>query len=142
VTASKTHLTSAFNARTVELVRTSVKSLSEVCRDTDLTETAVRRWVAQADMIGVTRPVRHYCFNAAEKAEYSVAQLCPVLQVARNSCYAWQHRPPSPRAEANAVPIQQIREVHDRSCCTYRGPRVHAGLRARGSGSPASVSLD
>src|SRR3954452_5433591 len=42
--------TAEFKARTVELVRTSGKSVAEVCRDLDLTETAVRRWVAQADI--------------------------------------------------------------------------------------------
>jgi transposase len=39
-----------FKAHTVELVRTSGKSVGEICRDLDLTETAVRRWVAQADV--------------------------------------------------------------------------------------------
>jgi transposase len=38
-----------FKAQTAELVRTSGKSVGEVCRDLDLTETVVRRWVAQAD---------------------------------------------------------------------------------------------
>ncbi len=42
--------TDEFKARTVELVRTSGKSMAEVSRDLDLTETAVRRWVAQADI--------------------------------------------------------------------------------------------
>ena len=42
--------TPEFKARTVELVRTSGKSVGEVCRELDLTETAVRRWVAQADI--------------------------------------------------------------------------------------------
>jgi|SRR3954452_8739184 transposase len=42
--------TPTFKARTIELVRTSGKSVAEVCRDLDLTETAVRRWVAQADI--------------------------------------------------------------------------------------------
>jgi transposase len=42
--------TSEFKARTVELVRASGKSVGEVCRELDLTETAVRRWVAQADI--------------------------------------------------------------------------------------------
>ena len=32
------------------LVRTSGKSVGEVCRDLDLTEPGVRRWVAQADV--------------------------------------------------------------------------------------------
>jgi transposase len=39
-----------FKAHTVELLRTSGKSVGEVCRDLDLTETAVRRWLAQADI--------------------------------------------------------------------------------------------
>ena len=42
--------TPEFKAQTVELVRTSGKSVGEVCRDLDLTETAVRRWLAQADI--------------------------------------------------------------------------------------------
>ena len=42
--------TPEFKAQTVELVRTSGKSVAEVCRDLDLTETAVRRWVAQTDI--------------------------------------------------------------------------------------------
>jgi transposase len=31
-------------------VRTSSKSVGKICRDLDLTETAVRRWLAQADV--------------------------------------------------------------------------------------------
>ena len=42
--------TAEFKARTVDLVRTSGKSVAEVCRDLDLTETAVRRWIAQSDV--------------------------------------------------------------------------------------------
>src|ERR1700732_4850064 len=42
--------TPEFKAQTVELVLTSHKSIGEVCRDLDLTETVVRRWVAQADI--------------------------------------------------------------------------------------------
>jgi transposase len=37
-----------FKARTVELIVSSGKSVNEVCRELDLTETAVRRWVKQA----------------------------------------------------------------------------------------------
>jgi len=44
--------TAEFKARTVELVRTSGRSVGEVCRELDLTETAVRRWVAQAEVDG------------------------------------------------------------------------------------------
>ena len=42
--------TPEFKAHTVGLVRTSGKSVGEICCDMDVTETAVRRWVAQADV--------------------------------------------------------------------------------------------
>ena len=72
-----------------------------------------------------------YRFIAVEKAQYSVAQLCRVLEVAPSGYYAWRHRPPSPRALANAMLTEQIRAIHERSHCTYGAPRVHADLRAR-----------
>ena len=40
--------TKEFKAEAVELIRTSGKTLPQVCRDLDLSETAVRRWVEQA----------------------------------------------------------------------------------------------
>ncbi len=40
----------AFKAEVVELVRTSGKTVPDVCRDLDLTETAVRAWVRQAEI--------------------------------------------------------------------------------------------
>ena len=40
--------TPEFKARTVELVRSSGKPIAQICRELDLTETAVRRWVDQA----------------------------------------------------------------------------------------------
>ena len=52
-----------YKAEVVELVRTSGKTVAEVCRDLDLTETAVRAWVRQAeidsgDRDGLTTPER------------------------------------------------------------------------------------
>jgi transposase len=41
--------TDAYKADVVALCRTSGKTLGEVCRDLDLSQTAVRRWVEQAD---------------------------------------------------------------------------------------------
>ena len=37
-----------FKAETIELLRSSGKSIPEVCRELDLTETTVRNWVRQA----------------------------------------------------------------------------------------------
>jgi transposase len=45
-----------FKAETVELIRSSGKTIGEVCRDLDLTETAVRRWVQQAEIDAGKRP--------------------------------------------------------------------------------------
>jgi putative transposase len=158
-----------FKAQTVDLLRTSGKSVGEVCRDLDLTETVVRRWLAQADIDtgqrdGLTTtereelsrlrrenrvlrqereirrkaaaffakgddPLSRYRFIAAEKAQHSVAQLCRVVQVAPSGYYAWQHRQPSRRTQANLTLTEQIRAIHDRSRCTYGARRIHAELR-------------
>ena len=71
-----------------------------------------------------------YRFIAAEKAQHSVAQMCRVLQMAPSAYYAWQHRQPSRRTQANLALAEQIRAIHERSRCTYGAPRIHAELRA------------
>ena len=48
--------TPEFKAETVRLIRTSGQSIGRVCRDLDLTETAVRRWVQQAEIDDGQRP--------------------------------------------------------------------------------------
>src|ERR1700724_1931316 len=47
---SRRSFTAEFKAQTVELIRTSHKSVGEICRDLELTETAVRRWLTQAEI--------------------------------------------------------------------------------------------
>ncbi len=42
--------TPEFKAETVALIRSSGRRVGQVCRDLDLTETAVRRWVEQAEI--------------------------------------------------------------------------------------------
>jgi len=42
--------TDQYKADVVALCRTSGKPIGQVCRDLGLTETAVRRWVAQAEI--------------------------------------------------------------------------------------------
>jgi transposase len=54
-----------FKAETIELVRSSGKTIGQVCRDLDLTETAVRRWVQQAEIDAGKRPG----LTTAERAE-------------------------------------------------------------------------
>ena len=47
--------TSEFKAEIVELCRRGDRSIGQVARDFDLTETAVREWVKQADLDDGTR---------------------------------------------------------------------------------------
>ena len=42
--------TAEFKAETVKLIRESDRSVGAICRELDLTETAVRRWLKQADV--------------------------------------------------------------------------------------------
>jgi transposase len=42
--------TPEFKAEVVALARRGDRSIGEICRDMDLVESAVRRWVAQADV--------------------------------------------------------------------------------------------
>ena len=44
------HFTPEFKADAVKLVKTSGKSVPQVARELDLTETALREWVARADI--------------------------------------------------------------------------------------------
>ena len=44
--------TEAFKAETVRLLRESGKTVAAVCREMDLTESAVRQWAKEADLVG------------------------------------------------------------------------------------------
>jgi putative transposase len=71
-------------------------------------------------------------FIDAEKACYPVAMLCRLVDVSRAGYYAWYRRPPSARAQANAVLTEEIRTIHAKSRQTYGVPRMHAALGASG----------
>ena len=63
---------------------------------------------------------------------YPIATMCRLLGVSPAGYYAWRERPPSARAEADAVLTARIRAIHAASHGTYGAPRVHAELRAEG----------
>ncbi len=58
--------------------------------------------------------------------------MCRVLGVSPSGFYAWHHRPPSARVQADGVLQDQIQAIYTFSRHTYGAPRVHAELRARG----------
>lgn len=73
-----------------------------------------------------------YRFIAAERAHYPTAVLCRALGVSRAGFYAWQHRSPCTRAQADTALTREIRQVHVRSRQTYGAPRIRAELAAQG----------
>jgi len=67
------------------------------------------------------------------QAAHRIATVCRVLGVSPSGYYAWQSRPRSARAQADAVLTTQIGTIHARSRETYEAPRVHAELAAQGT---------
>jgi transposase len=47
---NRRQFTKQFKAETMALIHSSGKSVPQVCRDLDLAESVVRRWLAQADI--------------------------------------------------------------------------------------------
>jgi putative transposase len=71
-------------------------------------------------------------FITAEKASHSISLMCRLLGVSRSGFHAWERRPPSDRALADAWLIEQIAAIHRESRGTYGARRVHAALRQQG----------
>ena len=98
--------TTEFKAETVELIRSSGRSVGEVCRDLDLTETAVRRWVQQAEIDAGKRPG----LATAEREE--LARLRREVLVLREEREILKKRRPLSRRRrpGEPVPVHRGRE--------------------------------
>jgi putative transposase len=68
----------------------------------------------------------------ANQADFAVRTLCETLGVSTSGFYDWLNRSLSPRAQANSVLSEQIREVHAMSDATYGAARIQAELADRG----------
>jgi transposase InsO family protein len=55
-----------------------------------------------------------------------------MLGVQRSGYYAWRHRKPSTRAQANDALLVMIEEEHRKSRKTYGSPRLHVILKRKG----------
>jgi len=73
-----------------------------------------------------------FAFIHAEKAFFSVAALCRVLEVSRQGYYAYVARPQSSRLASDVVLQAQVREAFRRSDKRYGSPRVLRQLRRDG----------
>jgi hypothetical protein len=54
-------------------------------------------------------------FIAAEKANHSISLMCRLLGVSRSGFHAWERRPPSDRALADARLVERIATIHQRA---------------------------
>ena len=73
-------------------------------------------------------------FIEDRRADYPVSIMCDVLGVSPAGYYAWRARPESRRSAANRELVDDIRRVHRDTSGRYGSPRIHAELRAQGSG--------
>lgn len=68
----------------------------------------------------------------ANQAELPVRTMCRALGVSASGFYAWRGRKPSPRAIANAVMTERIRQINKDSYGSYGMPRVREELQEQG----------
>jgi transposase InsO family protein len=79
--------------------------------------------------------VKLYAFIDAQKANYTIRDLCRALEVPESSYFDWNtsgRDNHAARAAATAVLVEEILEVHHDSQETYGSPRVHDELTKRG----------
>ena len=66
-------------------------------------------------------------FMKANQAVFPIAVMARVLGVSKAGYYAWLRRPPSARAEADAVLLKPVRTIHAASRQTYGVPQDPCG---------------
>lgn len=73
-----------------------------------------------------------YTFIAANELQFQIKRMCKVLEVQRSGYYAWRHRSPSSREQANQALLALIKAEHQASRKTYGSPRIHVVLHRKG----------
>ena len=77
-------------------------------------------------------------FIAAEKANHSISLLCRLLGVSRSGFHAWERRPPSDRALADAWLVERITRIHRESRGTYGSTPLFASRTSTSGASGSS----
>ena len=73
-----------------------------------------------------------FAFVSAQKADYSVRDLCNAMEVSTSGFYAWCRRGKSQRAQHDDAWLVRIKSIFTASRETYGSPRIHAELKALG----------
>ena len=130
--------TPEFKAEAVRLCKVGDRSVRQVAKDLDLTETALRecmhsRWSARSQKSLLRQGERvMYQLVDAEKAHHPVRVLCEALGVSRSGFYAWRKRPPAARVASDEQLAVEIAATHAKSTRRYGSPGLHRALRKRG----------
>jgi putative transposase len=64
--------------------------------------------------------------------QFEVQVMCSTLQVSKSGYYAWSKRPMSRRRQRRQKLVEQVRQAHEKSRCTYGSPRIAVELKASG----------
>lgn len=73
-----------------------------------------------------------YQFIHNNRKRFPVLVSCRVLKVRASGYYAWVNRPLSRRDWRNAIILNQIRSIHEKSRRVYGSPRIACELREKG----------
>ncbi|MGP3935307.1 IS3 family transposase [Nonomuraea sp. KM88] len=108
------------------------KQLKARIRELELERDILRR--AAKYFAGRDELVSRFAFVDDHRSAFGVKRLCRVLKVSRSGFYRWLRTAPAraARAAADAVPAEEIRQIHEEFDGTYGSPRVTAELRGRG----------
>ena len=86
-----------------------------------------------------------YSFIAEEQAtddnDWTVAEMCRVLEVSRSGFYGWQNRPPCDHQVTDAMLAVEIEAIWECSDRTYGSPRTHRWLRRQGCLEPVGSKM-
>ncbi len=80
-----------------------------------------------------------FSFIEQHKDLWPVALMCDTLGVSSQGFYAWRGRPASAQQRRRDVLLVEIRAVHAEVKQRYGSPRIHAELKARGSGASVNT---
>lgn len=73
-----------------------------------------------------------YAIIDAHRDQGSVETMCRALDVSVSGYYAWCKREPSPRQQADASLLEQIRSIQQDGRGLYGSPRIHSALQKKG----------
>lgn len=73
-----------------------------------------------------------YCFIREHTCEFTVEEMCAILEVSRSGYYRWRKRKKSKREEENERLLKQIKMIFELSKKTYGSPSIKTALSDEG----------